>query len=87
MTINKKGWLYQHFFYSSVRFSMALSKVTSSAYSMSEPTASPRARRVTLIPAGLRTREIYIEVASPSAVALVDDLVNLAIHKTGNQTF
>ena len=38
---------------------------------MSEPTAKPRAKRVTLIPAGLRTREIYIDVASPSAVALV----------------
>jgi len=37
---------------------------------MSEPTAKPRARRVTLIPAGFKTREIYMEVASPSAVAL-----------------
>ena len=57
--------------YNSVRFSMARKSVTSSAYSISAPTASPRARRVTLIPAGLRRRERYIDVASPSAVALV----------------
>ena len=41
-------------FYNSVRFSMARSKVTSSAYSISDPTANPRASRVTLmVPASL----------------------------------
>ena len=56
---------------------MARSRVTSSAYSISDPTASPRAKRVTLIPAGFKTREIYIAVASPSAVALVAMMTSL----------
>ena len=51
-------------FYSVIREDIALDNVLSSAYSMTEPSGSPRAIRVTLMPSGLMRRAIYIAVAS-----------------------
>ncbi len=45
--------------------------VASSAYSMSVPEGRPRARRVTLMPAGPMALWRYMAVASPSRLVLV----------------
>src|SRR3989442_8021942 len=60
----------------SCRPSSARARVTSSAYSRSPPTGSPRARRVTLRPSGRRSRVGYIAVASPSRLGLVARIIS-----------
>lgn len=59
--------------------SIALAKVTSSAYSKSPPTGIPCANRVTAISVPFKSFEIYIAVASPSMegfVAIINSFVS-----------
>ena len=55
-----------YFFYNSLRPSIARARVTSSAYSKSAPTGSPKAIREIFIPKGLINFVKYKLVASPS---------------------
>ena len=57
--------------YNSLRSTNARARVTSSVYSISEPTGIPRDKRVTLIPSGLISLARYIAVASPETSGFV----------------
>ena len=57
-------------------FSIALDKVTSSAYSKSPPIGRPCAIRVTFTPTGFKSFAIYIAVAAPSTFGFVAMIIS-----------